>query len=310
MGKKPLILLTGGSGMVGRNILENPAAENYNFIYPKSEELNLLDFSAVNRYVSKVNPEFIVHAAGQVGGIQANIASPVDFLINNLDMGRNILLSARNAGVKKLLNLASSCIYPRLAPNPLSEEYILKGELEPTNEGYALAKIFTLRLSEYINKEDETLIYKTFIPCNLYGKYDNFETAHSHLIPAIIHKVHCAKIKNDKTVEIWGDGSARREFMYVGDLAKAIFKVFENFEKTPNLLNIGTGIDYSINEYYQTIADVIGWSGDFTYNLKMPVGMRQKLVSITRQSKWGWKPETSLRSGIKNSYDYYLEINN
>jgi GDP-L-fucose synthase len=310
MGKKPLIMLTGGSGMVGRNILESPEAENYNFIYPKSDELNLLDFSAVNRYVSKFNPEFIVHAAGQVGGIQANIASPVDFLINNLDMGRNILLSARNAGVKKLLNLASSCMYPRLAPNPLSEEYILKGELEPTNEGYALAKILTLRLSEYINKEDETLIYKTFIPCNLYGKYDNFETAHSHLIPAIIHKVHCAKIKNDKTVEIWGDGNARREFMYAGDLAKAIFKAFENFEKTPNLLNIGTGIDYSIYEYYQTIADVIGWSGDFTYNLKMPVGMRQKLVSITRQSKWGWQPETSLRAGIKNSYDYYLEINN
>lgn len=308
MSIKPKILLTGGTGMVGKNILEHSLADKFYFLSPTSAELNLRDFSSVEKYISHHSPEFIIHAAGMVGGIQANIANPVDFLVHNTDLGRNVILAARNAGIKKVLNLSSSCMYPREAPNPLAEDLILKGELEPTNEGYALAKIFTLRLCEYVHKEDPTFQYKTFIPCNLYGRFDKFNPKHSHLIPAIIHKVYQAKKLNEKTVEIWGDGTVRREFMYAGDLADAIFKAVLSFERVPYLMNLGIGTDYSINDYYQAVAKTVGWDGQFIYDLTKPVGMKQKMVSIERQKIWGWSPTTPLEDGIKKSFDFYLNI--
>jgi GDP-L-fucose synthase len=242
-----------------------------------------------------------------VGGIQANMTHPVDFLVENVDIGRNVILAARNAGVKRLLNLSSSCIYPRNASNPLTEDLVLKGELEPTNEGYALAKIFAMRLCKYIRQEDQSLKYKTLIPCNLYGRYDKFNPDHSHLIPAIIYKVHQAKTLKEKTVEIWGDGSARREFMYAGDLADAVLKMISEFEQVPYVMNIGLGIDYSINEYYEVIAKTVGWDGQFKHDLARPVGMKQKLVAIDLQNTWGWQPPTSLEDGVAMTYDFYLK---
>jgi GDP-L-fucose synthase len=310
MGNKPIVLLTGGRGMVGRNILEHPMAEHFDFLAPTSADLDLCDFAKVNKYISTYSPEFIIHTAGLVGGIQANMARPVDFLLQNLDLGRNVILAARNAGVKKLLNLSSSCMYPRNATNPLTEDLILKGELEPTNEGYALAKILAMRLCEYIHREDDSFKYKTFIPCNLFGRFDKFDPRHSHLIPAIIHKVHLAKVVDEGVVEIWGDGTARREFMYVGDLADAVFRAIDCFDAAPGLMNVGLGFDYSINEYYKTVAKVIGWDGEFSYDLARPVGMKQKLVSVARQKEWGWEASTSLEDGIAKAYDYYLEVLN
>ena len=310
MSNKPKVLLTGGRGMVGKNILEHAAARNFDFISPTSADLDLRDFAKTQNYFSKNSPDFVIHTAGLVGGIQANMASPVDFLVENVDLGRNVIMASRSAGVKKLLNLSSSCIFPRNAENPLKEHLILKGELEPTNEGYALAKIFALRLCEYFHKEDASLQYKTFIPCNLYGRFDKFDPKHSHLIPAIIHKVHLAKINNQKTVEIWGDGTARREFMYAGDLADAILRAISNFEGTPDLMNVGLGFDYSINEYYEAVAKVVDWHGDFVHDLSRPVGMKQKLVSVERQKKWGWSAETSLEKGISEAYDFYLKVSN
>ena len=168
------ILVTGGNGMVGKNILEHPEAAQHVLLSPSSSELNLRDYIAVNAYLKKHQPDFIIHSAGLVGGIQANIARPVDFLVYNLDMGRNIIMAAQENGIKRLMNMASSCMYPREAQNPLQEELILKGELEPTNEGYAIAKVVATRLCEYIVKENPELQYKTVIPCNLYGKYDKF----------------------------------------------------------------------------------------------------------------------------------------
>jgi GDP-L-fucose synthase len=307
---KPFVLLTGGRGMVGRNLLEHPLAEHFDFLAPTSEELDLRNFSKVQEFVSSNNPEFVIHTAGLVGGIQANMARPVDFLIENIDVGRNIILASRNAGVKKLLNLSSSCMYPRNALNPLTEDLILTGELEPTNEGYALAKIITMRLCEYIHKENNSFQYKTFIPCNLFGRFDKFDPKHSHLIPAIIHKIHLAKINQEKSVEIWGDGSARREFMYVGDLADAMMRALVNFDSTPSLMNVGLGVDYSINEYYEVVAKVIGWDGSFSHDLSKPVGMRQKLISTARQKNWGWDATTSLEEGVSKAYDYYLKVSN
>lgn len=305
--EKQRILLTGGRGMVGQNILEHPQADQWTFIAPTSQELDLTDYAATRQFVADVHPNAVIHCAGRVGGIQANIAHPVDFLIANVDLGRNIILAARDAGVTKLFNLASSCMYPRNAPNPLGEELILKGELEPTNEGYALAKIFATRLCEYINRETPGTRYKTLIPCNLYGRHDKFAPQHSHLIPAIIHKVHQAKVQNLATVEIWGDGTARREFMYAGDLADAVLRAMDDFDQLPDLMNIGLGHDYNINEYYAAAAQVIDWQGQFAHDTTKPVGMKQKLVDIGRQRAWGWMPATALREGIKKAYHYYLQ---
>ena len=300
------ILLTGANGMVGKNILEVAKQHSHEFLSPSSLELNLLDERAVIDYIEVHKPEMIIHAAGIVGGIQANMADPVKFLVSNMVMGLNILTAANSLGVERFLNLSSSCMYPRDAKNPLSEDLILKGELEPTNEGYALAKVTSTRLCEYICRENAKRLYKTIIPCNLYGRFDKFDPNHSHMIPAVIRKVNEAKNNNDTQIDIWGDGEARREFMYAEDLAEFIFHAIQNFEKMPQNLNVGLGEDYSINEYYRAIADVIGYEGKFTHDLSKPVGMRQKLIDDTKLKEFGWNHATSLEAGIKKTYEFYL----
>lgn len=303
---KTKILLTGGGGMVGRNLLDHPGIGEFEVLAPRSSELNLLDFAAVQAYLLKTKPDMVIHAAGKVGGIQANMREPVGFLMENLDMGRNIVWAARQAGIKRLINLGSSCMYPRNHSEPLREEMVLKGELEPTNEGYALAKVVTARLCEYIMREDVSFQYKTLIPCNLYGCHDKFDPVHSHLIPAIIHKVYQAKQAGVTSVEIWGDGTARREFMYAGDLADGMVRAIKEFDSLPALMNIGLGYDYTINEYYQAAADVMGYTGGFSHDLSKPVGMARKLVNVERQKAWGWVSRHDLQDGIMNTYAYYL----
>lgn len=301
------VLLTGANGMVGKNILESPLSSQFDFIFPSSSELNLLDKDEVTRFLSKHSPDMVIHAAGIVGGIQANIANPVRFLVDNMQMGLNILTEARDAGVQRFMNMSSSCMYPRNAPNPLSENLILKGELEPTNEGYALAKIASTRLCEYINREDEEFLYKTVIPCNLYGRYDKFDPNHSHMIPAVIRKIAEAKEQGKEVIDIWGDGLARREFMYAGDLADFVFYAISKFEEMPQNINVGLGHDYTINEYYQAIADVIGFEGKFEHDLSKPVGMRQKLIDDSKLQEFGWHYKTELSDGIRKTYQFYLE---
>lgn len=304
---KMRILLTGGGGMVGRNVLDHPEISNFEVLAPRSNELDLRDFNAVQAYLEQHKPDLVIHAAGKVGGIQANIKEPVSFLLDNLDMGRNIVWATYKAGITRLINLGSSCMYPRNHSEPLSEDMVLKGELEPTNEGYALAKVATARLCEYIMREDARFQYKTLIPCNIYGRFDKFDPIHSHLLPAIIHKIHLAKKNGEQSVEIWGDGNARREFMYGGDLADAIVQAIKEFDSMPPYLNIGLGHDFSINEYYQAVAAVMGYDGRFEHNLERPVGMARKLVSIERQTLWGWSPRHTLQEGVEKTYSYYLE---
>jgi GDP-L-fucose synthase len=301
------ILLTGGGGMVGRNVLEHPEIARYEVLAPRSGELDLRNFSAVQSYMGTYRPDMIIHAAGKVGGIQANMREPVGFLLENLDMGRNIVWAARQSNVKRLINLGSSCMYPRNHSEPLREEMVLKGELEPTNEGYALAKVVTARLCEYIMREDSGFQYKTLIPCNIYGRHDKFDPAHSHLLPAIIHKVHQAKLAGEPSVEIWGDGTARREFMYAGDLADAILHAVDQFETIPPMMNVGLGSDFTINEYYRAAADVMGYPGGFVHDISKPVGMARKLVDVQRQKTWGWSAQSSLQSGVGKTYEYYLK---
>ncbi|ECH2654966.1 NAD-dependent epimerase/dehydratase family protein, partial [Salmonella enterica] len=291
------ILLTGSTGMVGRNIVDNSNSSNYELLCPTSTELNLLDNKAVYNYISCYSPDLIIHAAGLVGGIQANIKHPVDFLVSNLMMGINIVNEAKNCGVKHFINLGSSCMYPKDIETAISEDALLTGKLEDTNEGYAIAKITVAKLCEYITRENKEYHYKTIIPCNLYGKYDKFDENSSHMIPAVINRIHNAKINNIKVIDIWGDGESRREFMYAEDLANFIYQVIPNIQRLPNMLNVGLGHDFTINDYYRIIAEEIGYTGGFTHDLTKPVGMRRKLVDISLLKEFDWKYQFELKDG-------------
>ena len=308
MKKEETILLTGASGMLGNNLLKHPFFEKYKFLTPSSLELDLKNFDFINNYLKKNKVQMVVHLAAKVGGIQANINNSFEFLVHNLELGKNLIIASKQNNIKKLINIASSCMYPKGNKREISEDLLLKGELEPTNEGYALSKIITTKLCEYVNQENKSYNYKTIVPCNLYGEYDNFDENSSHLVSSVIKKIDNAKNNNCKTVEVWGDGKARREFMYAGDMAELIFHAINNFESMPSIMNAGNGFDYSILEYYEEIAKVIKYDGTFIFNLEKPVGMERKLNNVERMKNWGWLPKTSLSEGIKLTYEYYRSI--
>lgn len=300
------IYITGGTGLVGSNIIENEKIKDCTVIAPRHCELDLLNFEAVKNFIQKEKPDLIIHTAGQVGGIQANVKDPYGFFTNNTVMGLNVVRSAKEVGIKNLLNLSSSCSYPCNILTAMSEDMILTGPFEPTNEGYAIAKTVVLRMCEYITKQFEGFHYKTLIPCNLYGRHDKFSPKNSHLIPSVIRKLHEAKVNHINEVDIWGDGLSRREFMYAGDFAEIVVEVIQNFEKIPATLNIGLGYDYSINEYYEAVAKVVGYNGKFTHDLTKPSGIKQKLLDISKQKKLGFKNKYTLEEGIAKTYDYFL----
>ena len=299
------ILVTGGSGMVGHNLCDLAAARGRDVVAPRHSELDLLDGDAVAAFLSEVRPAVVVHAAGRVGGIEANMREPVRFLTENFEMGKNVVLGARQAGVPRLINLGSSCMYPKDSPKLLSEDDILSGPLEPTNEAYAIAKSAVQRLAAYVSGETPDFQYKTLIPCNLYGRYDSFDPKRSHLAAAVIHKLHRAKIEGRDTVEIWGDGTARREFLYAGDLADAILTAIDRFDSLPAVLNVGAGVDHTVNEYYAAAADVVGFTGRFVHDLSKPVGMMRKLMDVSRATAWGWTAKTALEDGLAAAYEFY-----
>ncbi len=304
--KRLNIYVTAKNGLVGKNLLENEDLKNHNVFATSHGELDLTDYNAVKAFLNEKKPEIVIHCAGLVGGIQANINRPYEFFLNNVLMGINVVRASYELGIKKFLNLSSSCSYPRNYKQPLKEEYVLQGELEPTNEGYALAKLSILKMCEYISRQFEGYQYKTLIPCNLYGRFDKFSPKNSHMIPSVIRKLHEAKEQGVNNVDIWGDGKARREFMYAGDLADGISYCINNFDRMPALMNIGLGYDYTVDEYYETIAKVVGYSGKFNHDLTKPAGMKQKLVDISRQTEFGWKPKHTLEEGIIKTYDYFL----
>jgi GDP-L-fucose synthase len=302
------ILLFGGTGMVGRNVLDLAAARNVEIVAPSRSEVDLADGNAIADCMRRVAPDTVIHAAGRVGGIEANIREPVAFLTENWEMGRNVVIGARNAGVRQLINLGSSCMFPKDSERPLTEGDILSGPLEPTNEAYAIAKSAVQRLAAYVSTEDSRFRFKTLIPCNLYGRYDAFDPSRSHLAAAAIVKLHKAKIEGASTVEIWGDGSARREFLYAGDLAHAILAAVERFDSLPPVMNVGAGHDLTVDEYYRAAAEVVGFTGTFVHDLSRPVGMQRKLMDVGLAREWGWKALTSLRDGLAATYDYYCSL--
>jgi len=300
------VLITGANGMVGKNLVERLIGqESMQLLTPSRKELNLLNQQAVSDYFLKEKPDFVFHLAAKVGGIQANINEPVEFLVENTLMNTHVIMAAMASGVKQLINLGSSCMYPRNR-DVLYESDMLTGELEPTNEGYALAKVTAARLCQYISNS-KGLMYKTVVPCNIYGCYDHFDAVRSHMVPAVIRKVHEAKESGADGVSIWGDGEARREFMYVDDLIDFLIFAMSDMEKLPDMINVGLGFDYSINEYYQMGASVVGYNGSFTHDLSKPAGMRKKMMDVSAAHALDWKAKTSLEEGMEIMYRYYLE---
>jgi GDP-L-fucose synthase len=302
------ILVTGGTGMLGRNICEAGAAKNLTILAPSRKELDLSSPLALQAWLATNRPDVIIHAAGHVGGIQANVADPFKFLSLNVDMAMNLIRSAHVLGISRFLNIGSSCMYPREAPNPLKIESLLTGRFEPTNEGYAIAKVVAGKLCEYIAIQSPDYLYKTLIPCNLYGRYDHFEPERSHLVPAVIKKVHDARMTGASSISLWGDGSARREFMFAADAADLILEAAQRIEELPQYLNIGLGHDFSVLEYYQAAARIVGWDGEFQFDLTKPTGMKQKLLDVSVQSSFGWAPRTTLHEGLLKTYEYFHEV--
>lgn len=300
------IFIAGRRGLVGSAIERKFRENGYNNIVGLgSKELDLRKQKEVFEYFKKEKPDYVILAAAKVGGIMANIKAPAEFLYDNLAIQNNIIGASYENGVKKLLFLASSCIYPRESQQPMKEEYLLEGKPEPTNEGYALAKIVGLKLCEMYNKQYGT-DYISVMPCNIYGTGDNFDPEKSHVVAALIRKFHEAKVNGANKVSIWGSGNARRELMFVDDLADACFYLFNNYSGN-EFFNVGTGIDYSIKEIANYISDVIGYEGEIEFDTSKPDGMPQKLMDINKLKNRGWTAKTDLKDGIKKTYKYYIE---
>lgn len=300
------IFIAGRRGLVGSAIERRFRDAGYNQIIGfGSKELDLRNQASVYEYFEREKPEYVILAAAKVGGIMANIKAPAEFLYDNLAIQNNIIEASHINGVKKMLFLASSCIYPRESPQPMKEEYLLAGKPEPTNEGYALAKIIGIKLCEMYNRQYGT-DYISVMPCNIYGIGDNFDLDNSHVVAALIRKFYEAKIKDADKVEVWGTGNARRELMFVDDLADACFYLFNNYSGN-EFFNVGTGIDHSIKELVKIISDVVGYEGKIEFDTSKPDGMPQKLMDISKLKDKGWVAKTSLREGIEKTYKYYQE---
>lgn len=305
------VLFTGGSGMLGQAVqrLAPELAAGWRLFCPRRAECDLRDKQAVRRLLSSDRFDLVIHAAATVAGIAANITDPVGFLLENMEMNMNVISESARTGMPSLIFIGSSCMYPRDYLNPLREEYLLAAPLEPTNEGYALSKIAGAKLCEYISRQ-EGFAYKTLIPCNLYyGPGDDFDPSRSHLVAAVLRKLHEAKSSGAPYVEIWGDGSARREFLFVEDLAVFIVGLDPGrVDALPDYLNLGCGTDHSVLEYYEIGASVVGYSGAFRFNLDAPVGMHRKLLDSSRAAKRGWTAPTDLETGMRKAYAHFLAL--
>lgn len=306
MNKDSKIYVAGHRGLVGSAIVRDLKEKGYtNIIGRTHKELDLLDQKAVRDFFEEEKPEYVFLAAAHVGGINANNTTPADFIYENLQIECNIIKAAHDYKVKKLLFLGSSCIYPKMCPQPIKEEYLLSGYLEPTNEGYALAKISGLKMCQFFKRQygDDFI---SCMPTNLYGPYDNFDLKTSHVMPALIRKFHEAKINNKLYVEIWGTGKPLREFLYVDDMADACVFLMENYEGEEHV-NIGTGREVTIGELAEMVKDAVGYKGELKFNIDMPDGTPRKLLDVSKLEGLGWKYKMELKDGINETYKWYKE---
>ena len=300
------ILLLGASGFVGTNFLKDPRNKNYKIFSPNRQKLDLKKIDDLYEYLDKNRPDLIINAAGKVGGILSNSNNNYDYLNENILINYNVINVSKELKIPNFINLSSSCIYPVNFAVPFSEGNILSAKLEPTNEGYALSKIYALKSCEFISKESK-LNYKSVIPCNLYGPYDDFNSETSHMIPAAIAKIHNSKKANNDSVTIWGTGKVKREFMYISDFIDFLYFSIRKFELIPNVLNVGLGYDNSIEDYYKAIFKVIKYRGKINYDLTKPDGIKRKLMDISNLKRLNWKAKTSLSEGLNSTYKYFLD---
>ena len=304
---KKKILITGSSGLVGNSLIKLLNIKDYKILTPSSKKLNLLNLNSIKSYLKKNKPDQIIHLAGYIGGIGANISEPVNFLQENLLMGINLIKSSYKLNIKNFLNMGSSCIYPPNLKNPIKENQLLQGNVELSNEGYAIAKIATIKLCEYISK-NYNYNYFSLIPCNIYGPHDKFDEKKGHVVGSLIKKILTAKESNKKNVEIWGSGKPSRELIYVDDVAKAIIKFMFNktlINKKIYWINIGTGMDHKIDAIVKKIAKIIDYKGKFVYNLEKPDGAKSKLMNINLSKKFGWSAKINLNHGLKKTIHWY-----
>src|SRR5438093_4891081 len=304
MDKTDKIFVAGHRGMVGSAVMRRLQADGFkNLLIRDRSELDLMDESAVAKFFLKEKPTIVICAAAKVGGIQANNDYPVQFLLDNLRIQNNVIRSAYDSEVRKLLFLGSSCIYPKLAPQPIPETALLSGPLEPTNEAYAIAKIAGIKLCQaYCREYGANFI--SAMPTNLYGPNDNFDLETSHVLAALIRKAHEARTRNDQRLIVWGTGKPRREFLHVDDLASACLLLLENYD-SPEIINVGYGEDISIRELAELICDVVGFDGELAWDTTKPDGTPRKLLDVSKIRALGWKPAVPLRDGIVRTYDWF-----
>jgi GDP-L-fucose synthase len=301
MNKSAKIFIAGHRGMVGSAIVRSLQAKGYtNLITATRDQLDLLDQKAVYAFLENERPEYVFIAAAKVGGIHANNTYRADFIFQNLSMQSNLIHGAHLAGIQKLMFLGSSCIYPRECPQPIKESYLLTGSLEPTNEMYAIAKIAGIKLCDAHNQQFGRQ-YVSVMPTNLYGLNDNYDLNNSHVLPALIHKAHMAKLAGGKSFQVWGTGTPMREFLFADDLADACTFLMES-DYTGSLLNIGTGVDQTIRELAETVLEVVGFQGELEFDSSKPDGTPRKLLDVSALNALGWKAKTSLKDGIAVSY--------
>ncbi|MEK7555847.1 MAG: GDP-L-fucose synthase [Patescibacteria group bacterium] len=304
MNKDSKIYIAGHRGLVGSAIVRALQKESYqNLILKTRQELNLLDQTVVKKFFAEEKPEYVFLAAAKVGGIMANKTHPADFIYENLTVQTNVIHNAYTQGTKKLLFLGSSCIYPKLCPQPIKEEYLLTSELEPTNKAYALAKIAGIYMCQSYNEQYGTN-FISLMPTNLYGQNDNFDLAEAHVLPAMMRKFHEAKIKKEPSVTMWGTGNAKREFLHVNDLALASVFLMNQYDNS-DIINVGTGEDVTIKELAEKIKAVVGYEGEINWDTTKPDGTPRKLLDVTKLHALGWKHTIPLDQGIVSTYEWY-----
>jgi GDP-L-fucose synthase len=296
------VFVAGGTGLVGSSLIRNTPID-ISVVSPSRTELNLEDKSSVLDFLKNERPDSIILAAAKVGGISANSKNQRDFLAKNLEIQNSVIMSAREVGVENLVFLGSSCIYPREASQPISEESLLTGPLEPTNEGYAIAKIAGVRLCKAIAEEDGYR-YFSLMPTNLYGPNDNFHPENSHVPAALIRRFHEAKLSKSPKVQVWGSGAPRREFMHVDDLAQACWRLM-SIARGGDLINVGTGEDIAIADFARLVADTVGYKGELEFDVSKPDGTPRKLLDISRIHEYGWRHKIKLEAGLDSTYAWF-----
>lgn len=304
--KTDKIFVAGHRGLVGSAIVRNLESKGYtNIVTRTHKELDLKDQAGVNRFFDEEKPDVVVLAAAKVGGINANNTTPAEFAYENMQIQCNVIHASHTHNVKKLLFLGSTCIYPRMAPQPIPEDALLTGPLEATNEAYAIAKISGLEMCKFYKRQygDD---YISCMPTNLYGPHDNYDLSGSHVMPAMIRKFHEAKTGNSPSVELWGTGTPLREFLYVDDMADACVFLLENYSGEQHV-NIGTGVEVTIKELAETVKRIVGYEGEIVWNKDMPDGTPRKLTDVTKLHGLGWKHKVDLEEGVKLSYDWFKE---